>query len=56
MTDAAERRLQTWAISALFVLAGGLASLLWNQQQGVIQQLSDRIGQLERTCLHTSNL
>lgn len=50
MTDAASRQLQTWLIGALFLIAGSLASLLWQNQQQIIQQLSDRIGRMEVSC------
>ncbi len=50
MSTAAQRSLQVTIISALVGLLGLLASTLWNQQQGIIQQLSDRLLRLESAC------
>ncbi len=50
MSDTAARSLQVTIISGLIGALGLLASLLWNQQQGVIQTLSDRIAMIESAC------
>ncbi len=53
MSEATERQLRMWLLGALFVVTGSMASLLWSQQQGIIQQLSDRIGRMEVSCRAT---
>ena len=50
VTETSRGNVQMWLIGALFLLAGSMASLLWSQQQSIIQQLSDRIGRMEVAC------
>ncbi len=50
MTESAQRSLQVTLISALIGLLGLAGSALWNQQQGIIQILSDRIASIETAC------
>ena len=50
MSEAQTRSLQLWLIGVLVAVSGTLFSLLWQNQQGIIQQLSDRINRIEMTC------
>ncbi len=50
MSDTQLRQLQNVALGALLTMAGALFMLLWNQQQGIIMELSNRIASVEISC------
>ena len=50
MSDPQLRQLQNIVLGVLLTIAGALFMLLWNQQQGIIMELSNRIASVEVTC------
>ena len=50
MSEAQQRQLERTIIGGLLAVISTLALLLWNQQQGVIQTMSDRINRIEVSC------
>jgi hypothetical protein len=50
LSDTQLRQLQNIVLGVLLTIAGTLFMLLWNQQQGIIMELSNRIASVETIC------